>query len=139
MSELAARLATPVTADDHVQGPPDAEVTLLQYGDYESPYTRMSRHSVHALQREFADSLRFVFRHFPLEEIHPHARGAASAAEAAVAQGQFWAMHDYLFEDQNALADRDLQQYAMDLGLEADRFEHDRTSPEVSSRIDRDL
>jgi len=139
MSEQAARLATPVTADDHVQGLPDAEVTLLQYGDYECPYTRLSRHSVHVLQREYADTLRFVFRHFPLEEIHPHARGAATAAEAAEAQGQFWAMHDYLFEHQNALNDSDLTQYAIDLGLEADRFEHDRTSADVSGRIDRDL
>ena len=79
------------------------------------------------------------FRHFPLEEIHPHARGAATAAEAAEAQGQFWAMHEYMFEHQNALKDRDLHQYATDLGLEPDRFEHDRTSPEVSSRIDRDV
>jgi Thioredoxin len=74
------RLADPVTSDDHVQGEPDAAVTLVQYGDYECPYTRMSRHSVHELQREFADTLRFVFRHFPLEEIHPHARAAAMAA-----------------------------------------------------------
>jgi protein-disulfide isomerase len=139
MGELTARLATPVTADDHVQGPPDARVTLLQYGDYECPYTRMSRHSIHALQREYADNLRFVFRHFPLEEIHPHARGAATAAEAAEAQGQFWAMHDYLFEHQNALADRELHHYAIELGLEPDRFERDRTSPDVSSRIDRDV
>jgi protein-disulfide isomerase len=99
----------------------------------------MSRHSIRALQREFPEKLRFVFRHFPLEEIHPHARGAATAAEAAEAQGQFWAMHEYLFEHQNALADRDLRDYAAELGLEPDRFEHDRTSPDVSNRIDRDL
>src|ERR1700687_1567942 len=101
MPERAAPLATPVTADDHVQGPPDARVTLLQYGDYECPYTRLSRHSIHSLQRHCAPSLRFVFRHFPLEEIPPHARGAAMAAEAAEAQSQFWAMHDYLFEHQS--------------------------------------
>ncbi len=139
MAKLAARLATPVTEDDHVQGPLDAEVTLLQYGDYECPYTRMSRQSIHALQRELPEKLRFVFRHFPLEEIHAHARGAATAAEAAEAQGQFWAMHEYLFEHQTALKDRDLRQYATDLGLKLDRFEHDRSSPDVGSRIDRDL
>src|ERR1700675_1618547 len=98
MLELAERLPPPVTAEDHVQGPPDARVTLLQYGDYQCPYTRMSRHSIHALQHEYPDSLRFVFRHFPLEEIHPDARAAATAAEAAEAQGQFWAMHEHLFE-----------------------------------------
>jgi protein-disulfide isomerase len=139
MPELAARLATPVSADDHVEGPPDAEVTLLQYGDYQCPYTRLSHHSVHTLRREYPDSLRFVFRHFPLEEIHPHARGAAAAAEAADAQGRFWAMHEYLFERQNALDDPDLRRYAIELGLEPDRFEHDRTSPDVSRRIDRDV
>jgi protein-disulfide isomerase len=133
------QLATPVTPDDHVQGPLDAEVTLLQYGDYECPYTRMSRPSIHALQREYPDNLRFVFRHFPLEAIHPHARAAATAAEAAAAQAEFWVMHEYLFEHQQALKDRDLQQYAIDLGLQPDRFERERASPEVARRIDRDL
>jgi protein-disulfide isomerase len=134
-----ARLAEPVTLQDHVQGSPDAEVTLVQYGDYECPYTRMSRHSIHALQRELPDRLRFVFRHFPLEQIHPHARAAATAAEAAGAQGQFWVMHEHLFEHQKALEKADLHQYAIDLGLQPEQFEHDRTSPEVARRIERDL
>jgi protein-disulfide isomerase len=80
---MEARLSAPITSDDHIQGPIDATVTLVQYGDYECPYTRMSRHSVHQLQRQYPDTLRFVFRHFPLEAIHPHARAAAMAAEAA--------------------------------------------------------
>src|SRR5438270_7096522 len=138
MPRIAARLATPVTADDHVQGPSDASVTLLQYGDYECPYTRMSRHSIHALQREYPDTLRFVFRHFPLAEIHPHARAAAFAAEAAGAQADFWKMHEYLFEHQHALDDSHLRQYAVALGLVLDRFDRDRTSPEVAQRVDRD-
>jgi protein-disulfide isomerase len=125
--------------EDHVHGRLDAELTLLQYGDYECPYTRMSGHSIHALQRELQDRLRFVFRHFPLEEIHPHARAAATAAESAAAQAEFWVMHEYLFEHQQALEERDLHQYAIDLGLQADQFERDRTSPEVTRRIDRDL
>ena len=77
------RLAEPVTRNDHAQGEPDAAVTLVQYGDYECPYTRLSRYAALQLQREVLDSLRFVFRHFPLEEIHPHARAAAMAAESA--------------------------------------------------------
>jgi protein-disulfide isomerase len=128
------RLATPITAEDHVQGPLNAEVTLLQYGDYQCPYTRLSRHSIHTLQREYRDNLRFVFRHFPLEEIHPHARAAAVAAEAAGAQGKFWVMHEHLFEHQQALDEGDLHQYAIDLGLQPDRFESDRASPEVARR-----
>src|SRR5438105_1628860 len=128
-----------VAPDDHVQGPVDARVTLVLYGDYECPYTRMSRHSVRELQLEYPDSLRFAFRHFPLEEIHPHARAASAAAEAADAQGQFWAMHEYLFEHQDALEDADLQRYAIELGLDAARFDRDRTSSATASRIDRDL
>jgi protein-disulfide isomerase len=133
------RLAKPVTLEDHAQGSVDAQVTLLQYGDYECPYTRLSRHSVQALQREYGDALRFVFRHFPLEAIHPHARAAAAAAEAADAQGAFWAMHEHLFEHQKALEDADLRQYALDLGLEPQRFDSDRVSSHIAERIDRDL
>ena len=133
------RLADPVTDDDHVQGQPAAVVTLVQYGDYECPYTRLSRHSVHQLRREFTDNLRFVFRHFPLEEIHPHARAAATAAEAAGTQTDFWTMHEYLFEHQKALDDTDLTKYAIALGLDPGRFERDRRSPEVARRIERDL
>jgi protein-disulfide isomerase len=131
--------ADPVTSEDHVQGAPDAEVTLLEYGDYECPYTRMARHSIHALQREFGGRLRFVFRHFPLEEIHPHARAAALAAEAAAEQDRFWIIHEYLFEHQKALDDTHLHQYAIDLSLDPARFEHGRASQEIARRIDRDL
>ena len=70
------QLTQPIDGEDHVQGAPGAPITLVQYGDYECPYTRLSRHPVHQLQREFGESLRFVFRHFPLEGIHPHARAA---------------------------------------------------------------
>ena len=94
---------------------------MVQYGDYECPYTRLSRHSVHQLQREFPDSLRFVFRHFPLEEIHPHARAASAAAEAAAQQTDFWTMHAYLFEHQKALdieAISELVQLADTTGLD---------------------
>ena len=112
---------------------------MVQYGDYECPYTRLSRHSVHQLQHEFADRLRFVFRYFPLEEIHAHARAASAAAEAAGRQTDFWTMDAYLFEHQHGLEDADLKRYALDLGLDSDRFARDRTSPEVEKRINRDL
>ncbi len=135
----SATLATPITEEDHAQGLANAAITLVQYGDYECPYTRLSRHSVHQLQREFADSLRFVFRHFPLAEIHPHARSAAAAAEAAGHQTDFWTMHEHLFEHQKALQDADLKTYASELGLDAQRFDRDRSSPGVEKRIDRDL
>ena len=123
----SANLATAISEEDHAQGPTDAAITLVQYGDYECPYTRLSRHSVHQLQREFPDSLRFVFRHFPLEEIHPHARAASAAAEAAARQTDFWT----LFEHQKAFEDADPKRYAVELGLDSDRFARDRASPEV--------
>ena len=135
----SATLATAIADEDHAQGPADAAITLVQYGDYECPYTRLSRHTVHQLQREFSDSLRFVFRHFPLEEIHPHARAASAAAEAAALQTDFWTVHDYLFEHQQALEDADLKRYVVELGLDSGRFARDRTSPEVEARIERDL
>ena len=125
----SATLASAVTEEDHAQGPAGTAITLVQYGDYECPYTRLSRHSVHLLQREFSDSLRFVFRHFPLEvdKIHPHARAASAAAEAAARQTDFWT----LFEHQKAFEDADPKRYAVELGLDSDRFARDRTSPEV--------
>ena len=135
----ALRLAEQVTSDDHAHRSADALVTLVQYGDYECPYTRLSRHSVHALQREFPDHLRFVFPHFPLDEIHPHARAAAMAAEAAGAQTDFWRMHDYLFERQKALEPADLQRYATEVGLDVSRFDRDRSSSEIAQRIERDI
>jgi len=132
-------LTSAVTPEDHTQGPDTAAVTLVQYGDHECPFTRLSRHSVHKLQREFPDELRFVYRHFPLEGIHPHARAAATAAEAAGAQTDFWTMHEYLFEHQKRLEDADLHEYAIALGLDAVRFERERSSPDVARRIDRDV
>jgi protein-disulfide isomerase len=128
-----------VSLEDHAQGRLGAEITLVQYGDYECPYTRLSRHSVRGLQRELGDRLLFVFRHFPLEAIHPHARAAAAAAEAAAAQGEFWVMHDSLFEHQASLEPEMLHRYAEAIGLDASRFDLDRGSDEVAARIDHDL
>src|SRR5438270_488235 len=102
------QLSVAVGADDHAQGPPDAPATLLVYGDYECPYTRKALAVVAQLRAEQGDQLRLVFRNFPLTEIHPHALQAAEAAEAADAQGQFWAMHTLLFAHQHALEDHDL-------------------------------
>jgi protein-disulfide isomerase len=138
MSSKTHRLTDPITSEDHTQGEPDAAVTLVQYGDYECPYTRLSRHVVHQLQREYPDSLRFVFRHFPLDEIHPHARAGAMAAESAGAQTDFWRMHEYLFEHQKQLEEADLQRYALELGLDIQQFDRDRTSARIARRVDRD-
>src|SRR5687768_9910991 len=106
-----ARLAVPVGERDHVLGPAaSAEVTLVEYGDFECPYTRRVRPVVRRLrQEEFGDRLLFVFRNFPLSRIHPHAQAAAEAAEAAASQGRYWEMHDLLFDNQRHLENEDLR------------------------------
>jgi protein-disulfide isomerase len=116
-----AQLIPPVGPDDHAAGPADAPVTLVEYGDFECPYCGMAYPIVQAIQQKLGDRLRFVYRHFPLKEAHPHAQHAAEAAEAAAAHGKFWEMHDTLFERQHALEDDDLVRYARDLGLDAAR------------------
>src|SRR5205807_10501119 len=97
------RLAVPVSERDHSQGPATAAVTLVQYGDYECPYTRQSTTVVRAIQHQLGDQLRFVFRNFPLTEIHPHALNAALADASAAAHATFRQMHDYLLHHQPTL------------------------------------
>jgi protein-disulfide isomerase len=132
-------LAVPVTERDHMQGPETAAITLVQYGDYECPYTRRSTRVVQALQQQLGDQLRFVFRNFPLTEIHPHALHAAFAAEAADAQGKFWEMHDYLFHHQHTLEDADLEQFAAAIGLDVQQFARDMAQRPFASRIEEDF
>jgi protein-disulfide isomerase len=111
-------LTPPVGPGDHVAGPPDAPLTLVEYGDFECPYCGAAYPVVHSIQRRLADSLRFVFRHFPLVQVHTHAEHAAEAAEAAGHHGRFWPMHDLLFEHQDALDDPSLGGYAAVLGID---------------------
>ena len=132
-------LVVPVSEGDHSQGPATAAVTLVQYGDYECPYTRQSTTIVRAIQQQLGDQLRFVFRNFPLTEIHPHALHAALAAEAAAAQGKFWQMHDYIFHHQHTLEDSDLEQFAEAVGLDMQQFARDMAARPSSSRIEEDL
>ncbi len=135
----AVRLAVPVSRHDHSQGPEDAPLTLLEYGDYECPACGAAYAVVTELQEEFAGRLRFVFRNFPLATIHPHARDAALAAEAAGRQGQFWEMHDLLYENQDALAPEDLWRDAEALGLEMEQFENDFRGQECEQRVRHDF
>ena len=98
-----ANLRPPVTPEDHIQGPEDAPVTLVEYGDYECPHCGRAYSIIRRVQKHFGKSLRFVFRNFPLSELHPHAESAAETAEFAGARGKFWEMHDLLFENQERL------------------------------------
>src|SRR5579864_9087159 len=132
-------LVGPVSERDHSQGPATAAVTLVQYGDYECPYTRQSTTIVRAIQHQLGDQLRFVFRNFPLTEIHPHALHAALAAEAAASQGKFWEMHDYIFHHQHTLEDSDLAQFAAEVGLERQQYARDMAQQRSLPRIEEDL
>ncbi len=116
-------LTVPVDEDrDHFQGPADAAVTLVEYGDYECPYCGAAYPIVKEVQARMGDRLRFVFRNFPITTSHPHAEQAAESAEAAAAQGRFWEMHDVLYENQRHLEDEDLHAYAEQLGLDVERL-----------------
>jgi protein-disulfide isomerase len=134
-----ARLVLPVSERDHSQGPATAPVTLVEYGDYECPYCGAAYPIVKEVQARLGEQLRFVFRNFPLTQAHPHAAHAAEAAETAAAQGQFWEMHDYLFEHQRALDDDHLLQYAGALGLDTDAFERALAEHRPAERVREDF
>ena len=116
-------LTTPVSSNDHSQGPENAATTLVEYGDYECPYCGMAYPIVKRIQARLRNQLRFAFRNFPLAEMHPHATSAAELAESAALQGKFWEMHDMLYEHQQALAPVDLEKYARKVGLNLDALE----------------
>jgi protein-disulfide isomerase len=112
---------------------------IIEYGDYECPYSRQAFHAIEQVERQLGGAVRFAFRHFPLTSIHPHALAAAAAAEAAGVQGRFWDMHGLLFHRQKALEDGDLHRYAVQLGLDVVVFDRDRASTAVADRIRRDV
>jgi diadenylate cyclase len=132
------RLDPPVWDGDHALGPKTAAVTLVEYGDYECPYCGRMHPVVKELRERLGDRLRFVFRHFPLDSVHPHARRAAEAAEAAASQGRFWEMHDLLYENQDDLGDEALRRYATRLGLDPARFEEDLEERAHAPRVRED-
>src|SRR6266478_4479637 len=134
-----AKLTLPVGQRDHWQGPENAPVTLLEYGDYQCPYCGQAYPIVKELQRRLGDRLSFVFRNFPLTQIHQHAQQAAEAAEAAGAQDKFWEMHDALFEHQRALDDKHLKEYAAKLGLDEARFSREMAEHSYAARLREDL
>jgi len=133
-------LAAPVDADvDHVRGPAEAPVSLVEYGDFECPHCGRAEPAVRGLLQTFETDVRFVFRHLPLRDVHEHAQLAAEASEAAGEQGMFWEMHDVLYEHQDALGFDDLLGYAGDLGLDVDRFSEELQSGRHALRVARDI
>jgi protein-disulfide isomerase len=136
MEEFAV---TKVTADDHVRGRADAPVTVLEYGDYECPYCRGAARDVQEMLGRYPDSVRFVFRNFPIAQLHPHSVQAAQAAEAAGAQGKFWPMYELLLQPASQLDLGSLLDYAADLSLDVGRFRDEVTGQAHAAKIDRDI
>jgi Na+/H+ antiporter NhaA len=137
--DLIVDLADPVDPErDHIRGPLDAPVTVLEYGDFECPYCGQAEPVLRELLRDFGD-VAYAWRHLPLNDVHPSAQRAAEAAEAAAEQGAFWEMHDLLLEHQDALGYRDLVGYAAELGLDVDRFEEDLRTRSGAGRIAQDV
>jgi protein-disulfide isomerase len=118
----AVTLAVPPEPTDHVQGSEHARVTVVEYGDFECPSCKVAAPTATLLLERYPNKLRFIYRHYPLVDAHPHAVLAAEAAEAAAAQGKFWPMHDLLFRNQTHLKDKDLHRYAVEAGLDIVRY-----------------
>ena len=134
----SATLTQPVSDQDHVEGPADAPLTLVEYGDYQCPYCGAAYPVVKRLQKTLGKKLRFVFRHFPLTQAHPYALIAAEAAEAAAFQDKFWEMHDLLFEEQTLLNPEIIPSWAKKIGLNLDQFGNDIKQGVVEERIKED-
>jgi protein-disulfide isomerase len=139
MKRPRALLTPPVGPRDHVLGPADARVTLVEYGDFECPFCGAAYPELKRVLRELGPKVRFVFRHFPVAEQHPHAPNAAEVAEAAGAQGKFWQMHDLLYQRQAALGDDDLVRYARELGLDAERVRRELVDHTHAGRVREDI
>ena len=129
----------PIAPDDHVQGSPDAELTLLEYGDYECPHCGRAHPIVKRVQKHFGRRLRFVFRNFPLSQIHPNAQTAAEAAEFAGAHGRFWEMHDLIYENQDRLGLPLFFSLTEELGLDPEALRGALTSGTYEPRVRRDF
>jgi protein-disulfide isomerase len=139
-SEELIDLASDIDSDeDHIRGPDDAPVTLVEYGDFECPYCGRAEPTVRELLSQMGTEVRYVFRQLPLIDVHQHAQLAAEAAEAAGAQGRFWEMHDLLFDHQDALTGRDVVGYAEQLGLDIERFHGELKRHEHAARVARDV
>jgi Na+/H+ antiporter NhaA len=137
--ELIVDLAVEVDLEhDHVRGPAQAPITLVEYGDFECPYCGQAEAVLRELVSDFGE-LRYVWRHLPLSDVHPHAELAAEASEAAAQQGAFWQMHDLLFEHQDALRPGDLYSYAAQLGLDVERFAADLRDHRMAGRVAEDV
>jgi formate-nitrite transporter family protein len=134
-----ADLTPPLSAEDHVDGPPGGTLELVMYGDFQCPYCAAAYPIVRRVRERLAGRLTFAFRHFPLRDTHPDAQRAAEASEAAAAQGAFWPMHDLLYESRGRLGEADLVAHAAELGLDSGRVAADLEGAVHAARVQRDV
>lgn len=127
-----------VTDKDHVQGPADAKIELVEYADYQCPYCRKAYYIVKDIQKELGKDVKFIFRNFPLAELHANAMHAAIATETAALQGEFWKMHDMLFENQRNLDDTHLMEYAKRVGLNTELFKENFGNEATYGKVKKD-
>ena len=133
------RLLSPDESTDHIHGPATASVTVVEYGDFECPSCFQAHTALKVMLPHFGPQLRFVFRHFPLREVHPHAELAAEAAEAAGAQGKFWPMYELLFTHQQHLKEKHLLDYAGQVGLDLPRFQNEMNDHVYLQRVQENM
>jgi protein-disulfide isomerase len=134
-----SRLRSATSPDDHIQGNQTAPIELVEYGDYQCPHCGHAYPIIKNIQKKMGNKLKFVYRNFPLAEIHPDAVNAALASEAAGLQTKFWEMHDHLFEHQNRLNDLSLIKYAEQLDLDIEQFNIDRKSEALIQKVEADF
>ena len=136
---MSTQLKPAVSSKDHIQGDNNAQLELVEYGDYQCSYCGQAYPIIKAIQQTLGNNLKLVFRNFPLSEVHPNAENAAMAAEAAAMENKFWQMHDMLYENQAQLDPQDLISYAKKVGLDAAKFEKDSESNAVSEKVESDF
>jgi protein-disulfide isomerase len=134
-----AHLSIPVGPHDHSSGTADAKLTVVEYGDYQCPYCGQAYPIVKKLQKEFGDDLRFIFRNFPLSDMHPHAEAAAEVAEAVALQGKFWEIHDTIYENQRDLSSEALARYITEVGADVGQVAKDIKSGAPRQRVEADF
>jgi len=134
---MALRL--PVSERDHILGNENAEIELVEYGDYQCPYCGRAYYELKQVKKAMGDQLKFVFRNFPLTNMHPNALHAAVASEVAGDSGKFWEMHDILFENQNNLEDEYLVEYAQKVGIDEKEFETKFQEDKFQKKVEEDL
>jgi protein-disulfide isomerase len=132
-------LISNISEADHSWGNPDAPIILVEYGDFQCPHCGRAFPIVKRIKEQMSEQVKVVYRHFPLSKIHPHAKPAAVAAEAADRQGEFWRMHDMIFEHQKWLNNNSLLEYANTLGLVPDQFTDDLGDPELFKKVENDF